>query len=78
MHINIHELKNSRNNLVATNGTLQESTNNPITRVLLVVLGSFVLSSLPIIYGLTLTSSSIEAPTVPHEGILWNSESVTD
>ncbi|ACB50562.1 hypothetical protein cce_1212 [Crocosphaera subtropica ATCC 51142] len=73
MHVNIHELKNAKNQVVATNGTLRKQEENPLMMILLVVLGSFVLGSLPILYGFMLTSSSTEAPTVPHEGVLWNS-----
>ncbi len=73
MHVNIHELKNAKNQIVATNGTLHKHKDNPLMMILLVVLSSFVLGSLPIIYGFTLTSSSTETPTVPHEGVLWDS-----
>ncbi|WP_107666214.1 hypothetical protein [Cyanothece sp. BG0011] len=73
MHVNIHELKNAKNQIVATNGTLRKHKDNPVMIILLVVLSSFVLGSLPLIYGFLFTSSSTEAPTVPHEGVLWNS-----
>ena len=73
MHINVHDHSNQQNHVVATNGTLHNQKENPVMMVLLVVLGSFVLGSLPLIYGFNLTSSSTEAPTVPHEGVLWNS-----
>ena len=73
MHVNIHELKNAQNQVIATNGTLRNHQDNPLIIVFWVLLGSFVLGSLPIIYGFTLTSSSTETPTVAHESVLWNS-----
>ncbi|EAZ92589.1 hypothetical protein [Crocosphaera chwakensis] len=73
MHVNIHELKNAKNEVVSTNGTLRKPQENPLMMIFLVVLGSFVLGSLPIIYGFTMTSSSTPVTTVPHEGVLWNS-----
>ncbi len=72
MHINIHDLSNSQNHVVATNGTLGKQKDNPMMIVLIVVLGSFVLGSIPLIYGFNLASSSTQAPTVPHEGTLWS------
>lgn len=72
MHMNIHDLRNSQNHVVATNGTLRKQKENPVMMVILVVLGSFVLGSLPLIYGFNLSSSSTQAPTVPHEGTLWS------
>ncbi|MDJ0732225.1 MAG: hypothetical protein QNJ33_19790 [Crocosphaera sp.] len=73
MHINVHDHNNQQNHVVATKGTLRKQKENPVIMLLLVVLGSFALGSLPLIYGFTLTSSSTEAPTVPHEGVLWSS-----
>ncbi|MGK7940436.1 MAG: hypothetical protein AB4062_09880 [Crocosphaera sp.] len=73
MHINVHDDSNQQNHVVATNRTLHKQKENPVMIVLWVLLGSFVLGSLPLIYGFNLTSSSTEAPTVPHEGVLWNS-----
>ena len=72
MHINVHDHSNQQNHVVATNGTLSKQKENPVMMVFLVVLGSFVLGSVPLIYGLNLTSSSSQAPTVPHESVLWN------
>ncbi len=73
MHVNIHELKNAKNYVVATNRTLHNHKNNSKMTIFWVVIGSLVLGSLPIIYGFTLASSSKETPTVPHESVLWNS-----
>ncbi|MEA5534612.1 hypothetical protein [Crocosphaera sp. XPORK-15E] len=72
MHMNIHDLSRYQNQIVPTNGTIGKQKENPVMMVLLVVLGSFVLGSLPIIYGFNLTSSSTQTPTVPHEGTLWS------
>ncbi|MDJ0509088.1 MAG: hypothetical protein QNJ64_07525 [Crocosphaera sp.] len=72
MHINVHDHSNQQNRVVATNGTLRKQKENPVMTVLLVLMGSFVLGSLPLVYGFNLTSSSTEVPTVPHEGVLWN------
>ncbi|MEA5508766.1 hypothetical protein VB715_03225 [Crocosphaera sp. UHCC 0190] len=72
MHVNIHGLSHDQNQIVATNGNLRHRKENPVMMILLVVLGSFVLGSLPIIYGFNLASSLTQAPTVPHEGTLWS------
>ncbi|MEL4894231.1 hypothetical protein [Crocosphaera sp. Alani8] len=73
MHINIHELKDGKNQIVATKGTLRKPKDNAVMTIFLIVLSSLVLGLLPLIYGFTLTSSSSKPPTVPHESILWNS-----
>lgn len=72
MHVNIHELKNAKNDVISTNRNLPKEKDNPVMMILLVVLGSFVLGSLPILYGFTMTSSSTETITVPHESVLWD------
>lgn len=46
---------------------------HPIRMLLLIVLGSFVLGSIPIIYGSTLAQTQTQAPAIPGEAGLWSS-----
>lgn len=72
MQMNLHDLSRQQNCIVATHGTLGKAKKeNPTMMILLVILGSFVLGSIPLFYGFTLSSASPQAPTVPHEGTLW-------
>lgn len=70
MNTNIHDLDHQRDQVIVTHGTLHQEKENPILMVLLILVSSFILGSIPFIFGLTLPSSQM--PTVPHQGILWS------
>ncbi|MDJ0798861.1 MAG: hypothetical protein QNJ51_18925 [Calothrix sp. MO_167.B12] len=52
------------------NSSFRGQDEHSIQTIILLVLGSFLLASIPIVYGFTLTPTP-QATTVPHEATLW-------
>ena len=69
--MNTHDVRTHYTHILADDGKLIKQKEQPMGMLLLILVSSFVIGAIPIIYGSMLDSSSTQAPTVPHEATLW-------